>query len=319
MNKIERVRAVLRGEKPDRVPAGFWFHYPGTLTAKETAAEHIKLFRETDMDIIKIMQDFSYPLTGTITRASDWRHIRFGGVDAKEFEKPKEIISRILDEAGNEALTLMTMFGPFKAASFAFGDEELMFWAKEAPEDVAEGIKIIADGMTEWLQGYLDLGVDGLYYTAQFAEPGRFTQEQWETLVKPFDEQVLSVCRDREEKINFLHMCGEPEYRFRVDLQRLRAMPGDIVNWSVKDNGLSLKDGRAFFGNRPILGGMNNKQNLVSGTEEAIFEEAQSCIREAGTAGFMLGADCTVQPPAGQKVELWRIRAAVQAAHQFQE
>ena len=58
MNKIERVHAVLRGEKPDRVPAGFWFHYPGTLTAEETAAEHIKLFRETDMDIIKIMQDF---------------------------------------------------------------------------------------------------------------------------------------------------------------------------------------------------------------------------------------------------------------------
>ena len=91
---------------------GFWFHYPGTLTAEETAAEHIKLFRETDMDIIKIMQDFSYPLTGTITRASDWRHIRFGGTDSKEFEKPKEIISRILDEVGGEALTLMTMFGP---------------------------------------------------------------------------------------------------------------------------------------------------------------------------------------------------------------
>ena len=148
---------------------------------------------------------------------------------------------------------------------------------------------------------------------------GNFTQEQWETLVKPFDEQVLSVCRDRDEKINFLHMCGEPEYRFRVDLQRLRAMPGDIVNWSVKDNGLSLQDGRAFFGNRPILGGMNNKQNLVSGTEEAIFEEAQSCHREAGTTGFLMGADCTVQPPAGQKLEVWRIRAAVQAALDFQD
>ena len=110
------------------------------------------------MDIIKIMQDFPYPLTGTLTRASDWRHIRFGGTDAKEFEKPKEIISRILDEVGGEALTLMTMFGPFKAASFAFGDDELMFWAKEAPDDVAEGIKIIADGMTQWLQGVFGFG-----------------------------------------------------------------------------------------------------------------------------------------------------------------
>ena len=30
MNKVERVRAALAGEKVDRVPASFWFHFtPG--------------------------------------------------------------------------------------------------------------------------------------------------------------------------------------------------------------------------------------------------------------------------------------------------
>lgn len=28
MNKIERVRAALRGEPVDRIPASFWFHFP---------------------------------------------------------------------------------------------------------------------------------------------------------------------------------------------------------------------------------------------------------------------------------------------------
>lgn len=317
MNKIERVQAVLRGETPDRVPAGFWFHYPSTLTAQETAQEHLKLFFETDMDILKIMQDFTYPITGTITRAADWRKIRFDGTDSPVFEKAKAIIGTILDKMGGQALTLQTMFGPFKAAAFAFGDDVLMYWAKEAPDDVAEGIHIIAEQMVQWLQGYLDLGVDGLYYTAQYAEPGRFTQEEWEKLVKPFDERVLSVCPGNEGKINFLHVCGEPEYGFRVDLRRLAGLKGDIVNWSVKDNGLTLPDGRAFFGGRPILGGMNNKGHLVNGTEEEIRKEAQACIRTAGTAGFMLGADCTIQPPGGQPVDLQRIRAAVSAAHDF--
>ena len=49
MHKTERVRAVLRGEIPDRVPAGFWFHYPAEFTAKQTADAHLQLFHHTGM------------------------------------------------------------------------------------------------------------------------------------------------------------------------------------------------------------------------------------------------------------------------------
>ena len=56
MNKVERVKAVLRGETPDKVPAGFWFHYPSTYTVEETVKGHLDLFRHTDMDIMKVMQ-----------------------------------------------------------------------------------------------------------------------------------------------------------------------------------------------------------------------------------------------------------------------
>ena len=178
MNKIERgARRTARRKAGPGAGGGFG----STIRNPDGGGDRRGTYQTVPGNGYGHHQDHAgFPLSahGTLTRASDWRHIRFGGTDAKEFEKPKEIISRILDEVGGEALTLMTMFGPFKAASFAFGDDELMFWAKEAPDDVAEGIKIIADGMTQWLQGYLDLGVDGLYYTAQFAEPGRFTEEQ---------------------------------------------------------------------------------------------------------------------------------------------
>lgn len=134
MNKVERVKAVLNGQTPDKVPAGFWFHYPASFTVEETVKGHLDLFRHTDMDIMKIMQDFMYPIHSQINSASDWYKIKFDGPDSPEFKKQAEVIKRILDGVGGEAMAVQTMFGPFKAASFAFGDDLLMAHAKENPK-----------------------------------------------------------------------------------------------------------------------------------------------------------------------------------------
>ena len=43
MNKIERVRAMLRSQEVDRVPAGFWFHFPAEYRGGEPMARrHIE-------------------------------------------------------------------------------------------------------------------------------------------------------------------------------------------------------------------------------------------------------------------------------------
>ena len=44
----------------------------------------LKLYRETDMDVIKIMQDYAYPVTGEIHCADDWFHIGIKGTASKE-------------------------------------------------------------------------------------------------------------------------------------------------------------------------------------------------------------------------------------------
>ena len=64
MDKIERVRAVLRGEPVDRVPAGFWFHFaPEYRGGEAMARRHLEYYRATDLDIMKVMND-----TGFITK-----------------------------------------------------------------------------------------------------------------------------------------------------------------------------------------------------------------------------------------------------------
>lgn len=315
MTKVERVKTVFAGGTPDVTPAGFWFHFDSGFDTKTMAEKHLEVYRKTDMDIVKVMQDYLCGLEGQVKTPADWAKLRMPGKSSTDYRKLEEVLGRILDGVAGEAMVFQTMYGPFKTAVIAFGDELVMAHSKEAPEAVAAGVNTIACALEEMANAYLDAGANGIYFAAQFSEPGRFTKEEWERLVKPSDLKVLGVAHGREGCYNILHICGEPDYRFKTNVEWFREYPGDIVNWSVKDNGFTLEQGRELFG-RAILGGLNNKGNILSGEPEAIAKEVREVIGAFGRKGLMIGADCTIQ---GKTITLERIKAAVDAAHSYKD
>jgi uroporphyrinogen decarboxylase len=316
MNKVERVEAVFHNEKPDRIPAGFWFHYRHEWDIERMALEHLKTWRETDGDIMKVMQDYICKLDIPVKVPADWEHVRFPGVSSPVFQKLLDVLKRILDAVGGETLVFQTIFSPFKHAVMSYGDDLVMAHARENPAVLKAAVGRIAESLSQWAAAFVEAGAAGLYYAAQFSEPGRFSPAEWEELVKPGDLAVMGAAREKGGR-NILHICGEPEYGFKTNLSWFAAYPAAIVNWSVKDNNLSLAEGKKLF-NKPILGGMNNKGNILNGSGEAIKAEAESIIRglaaEGLPPGFMLGADCTIQ---GEGISHGRIRAAVDAAHGY--
>jgi uroporphyrinogen decarboxylase len=311
MNKVERVKALFNNEKTDMVPAGFWFHYSHDFDEAKMAEVHLETFRKTDADILKVMQDYLCPIEAQVKVPSDWKNIRFPGTSSPVFKKLNDVLKRILDGLAGEALAFQTMYGPFKCAVIAYGDALVMAHSKQDPDAVAAGVGVIAEALAEWAGAFIETGAGGIYYAAQFSEPGRFTREQWEKLVKPADLAVMNAAAEKGS-FNILHICGEPDYQFKTRPEWFSDYPFSIVNWSVKDNGLSLEQGRDIFKGKPILGGMNNKGNILSGADSAIAEEARAVIKSFGTKGLMLGADCTIQ---GKGISLEKIRAAVDAAH----
>jgi uroporphyrinogen decarboxylase len=309
MNKIERVNTVLAGGQPDCVPAGFWFHYSGDLSVNEMIDAHVKTFRETDVDLMKVMQDYVCRMDMKVQTASDWKKVKYPGISSPVYRKLADVLKGIVDKIGQETLIFQTIYGPFKNAVFSFGDDVVMAHAKEAPDLVAEAVKGIASSMCEWIDGFMSLGITGLYYSAQFTEPGRFTREQWEKLVRPADLMIIRAAEAKGAK-NILHICGEPEYKWNTSLEWID-YPAAIVNWSVKDTGVPMSKGRELF-KKPILGGMDNKGSILSGSPESIRADAAKVITDAGKKAFILGADCTIQ---GKSITHERIRAAVDAAH----
>lgn len=313
MNKVERVKKVLSGGVPDITPAGFWFHFDSALDTKAMAEKHLEVYRKTDMDIVKVMQDYLCELEGQVRVPSDWTKLKMPGKFSTGYKKLEETLKIILDGVAGEALVFQTMYGPFKTAVIAFGDQLVMEHSKLDPTAVITGVNTIADVLVEMANGYLDAGANGIYYAAQFSEPTRFSKEDWKKLVKPSDVKVLSVADKREDCYNILHICGEPDHAFKTSVNWFDDYPGDIINWSIKDNNFTLQQGSDLF-KRPILGGLNNKGNILSGENDVIAAEVNKAIADFGQAGFMIGADCTIQ---GENISIDRIKAAVDAAHNY--
>lgn len=313
MNKKERVAAVLRNETPDCTPALFSSHFNGEMPPEQMAQAHLDTYVKTDMDLIKLMQDYTGMLEPTIQKASDWRKIRMPGKNDQTYRKIEEVIKRVYDVAGQEAYLFQTMYGPMKTAVIAYGDSLMMAHAKEDPEAVAAGVAVIAEGLQTWAEGFLDAGAAGIYYAAQFAEIGRFSKEQWEQLVKPYDLKVLEVADSRSGCYNIVHICGEPDYEYKTQVAWFTGYTGDLFNWSIKDTGVSLDDGKSLF-KKPILGGLDNRGCVLNGPDDQIPQKVGAVIDGFGQKGFMLGADCTLM---GSNYSLSRVRIAVDAAHAY--
>ena len=314
MNKIERVEAVLQGKKPDKIPAGFWFHYPGNFDTGQMADAHFKTFQETGVDIYKVMQDYVQKIDTVVQSPNDWSKVRFPGTSSPVYQKLLDVLKKILDTTGHDALVFQTMFGPLKTAAMSYGDALVMTHAKEAPDLLAGVVKIIAEAQEEWAAGFIEAGADGIYYAGQFSEPGRFTREEFDKLAAAGDLMVLKAAESKGGR-NLLHICGEPDYQFRSCPSWYTGYPFSIVNWSVKDTGISLKEGKELFGGKPVLGGMDNKGNILNGSDESIANEVRTVIGSIGAIeGFMLGADCTIQ---GKGISHEKIRVAVEAAHSY--
>ncbi len=65
MDKRTRVLNAMNKKEVDHVPVGFWFHFGGEEAVGDACVQaHLKYYRETDLDFVKIMCDnyFPYPL-----------------------------------------------------------------------------------------------------------------------------------------------------------------------------------------------------------------------------------------------------------------
>ncbi|PID56724.1 hypothetical protein CSB45_09760 [candidate division KSB3 bacterium] len=315
MDKKERVRAAIWGKDVDYVPAGFWFHFPeDQFFGTEAVKAHLEFYQQSDVDLLKIMNEHLYELDVKIEKASDWLKVRPMSLQSPFYQNELDIVKRILDRIGDEVYTLITVHGVYASAFHSFRDladkdfsrnNMLETHIMDNPKAVLQGLQTVAESLTAFAEECCRIGIDGIYYAALGGERYRsFAGELFEQVIKPNDLAVLNALKKEKGEL-FVHICKD-----HIDFEPYVDYPGDVFNWAIYDNELSLEQGRTLF-RKAILGGLDDRSGvMVDGTKEEIQETVKNIIHRFGKKGFLLGADCTL--PTDIPIE--KICAAIEAA-----
>jgi uroporphyrinogen decarboxylase len=316
MQKKERVRAALQMQPVDRIPASFWFHFPpDSHIGPASVRAHLDFYRNTDVDFLKVMNEHLYQVDRTLAGPSDWSGLRPAPLSSPFYQGLLEELRHILEAVGDEAFVIVTVHGVFASAFHATRSPEETFsqhnpvvqHLRQNAEPVLGAFDAIADSLAQFAQACLDAGAHGVYYAALGGEQVRFTEDEFLTWIKPYDLRVLQAIAARGE-LNILHICKD-----QVRLNLYADYPAQVVNWAVSEQNASLGAGRTLF-DRPILGGVKYRGPIVTGPSEAIEAEVHQAIREFGTKGLLLGADCTLPT----NTPFANIRTAVKSTAKFE-
>ncbi len=322
MDKRTRVLNAMNKKDVDHVPVGFWFHFSGEEAAGEACVQaHLRYYRETDLDFVKIMCDgyFPYPLP-EIRKAEDWKKLKPLDVDHPFIREQVERAKAVVEEIGAERCVFYNVFAPFSSLRFGaeaigISDGQVMSFIREERNAVMYALDVIAQSnalLAELL--ITEAGCDGVYYCVQGGEYDRFTPEEYRSVITPSDLYVLEHA-NRFSDNNILHMCGWAGNRNQLAIWQ--DYPAKVVNWAVFVEGMSLEDGRYFVDGRTALGGFEThwdettQQGIIyTGSREELQAYTRNLILNHGKTGLMLGGDCTIDA----RLDWERIRWVVEAA-----
>jgi uroporphyrinogen decarboxylase len=305
MDKRTRVLNAMDKLPVDHVPVGFWFHFDGEETKGEECVQaHLRYYRETDLDFLKIMNDgySSYPLPDTVKTAKDLWDLKPLGKDHPWIKDQVWRAKRIVEEIGRERCVFYNVFAPFSFIRNGKRNALIMDFLREDKLAVMHALDIVAEDAATLSRLLIqEAGCDGIYYCVQGGEKDRFTIEEYKEIVAPSDLYVLEHA-NRYSDYNIMHCCGWAGAKNNIELWQ--DYPVKCVNWAVFVEELPLPEGRAFFGDKAILGGFETlhldaslgkyKGIMYSGQKKEIEDFTRDTILTFGKRGLMLGGDCTI-------------------------
>lgn len=315
MNKVDRVRAALNGEVPDRPPYGFWTHMPGIdLEPERLADQTVAFFRRFDMDFIKSMPnglycvedwgcdcDYGEIATGGVARVTrfavkqpdDWRELKDLDIGKGAFCRELIHLKRLVSAVDGEAPVLATIFSPLTIAQKMSGGRVLEHYAA-APDAVVRGLEIITAVTERFARQTVALGCAGIFFAVQDAVESLMAAADYESLATEFDRRVLAAADDAW--FNVLHMHGDG-----IHFDLLKDYPVHALNWHIGETPPSIADYRASGGTKPVLGGLI-RSHITDGDVPAALADLERARSESRGRSILISPACVIRHPVNESV-----------------
>ena len=306
MNKIERVTSALKGDEVDRPPFSFWYHFGlQHMSGHKHAEAELDFYRAYDLDFLKVMSDYPYPLPvglEAVAAGEDWRRIEPISPDNKCWSQQLSALSRINDAIGKEAMFIETIFSTWTVARRLARSGGLTAARNRNPETLLAAMDAISSSLAAYAKEVLNRGAAGIFLSLGAATADVMTAEEYETWGRPFDLRILEAVRDAP--FNVLHIHGA-----RIHFDAVLDYPVSALNWSHFATAPSLSEGRMRSG-KTVLGGIDEaRASHVSAPE--ISEQVNNAICEVGTRGLIVTPGCSV-PTDTRERSLREVKVAVE-------
>ena len=306
MNKIERVANALKGAEVDRPPFSFWYHFGlQHMSGSNHAQAELDFYRAYDLDFLKVMSDYPYPLPGGLEGLAtdeDWRRVEPISPHDKCWTEQFSALSLINDAIGKEAMFIETIFSTWTTARRLARSGSLNLLRQRHPETLLAAMEAISISLAGYAKQVLVRGASGIFLSLGAATDDVMSVDEYEIWGRSFDLKILEAVA--EAPFNVLHIHGK-----RIHFDSLLNYPVSALNWSHFATQPSLNEGKIRSG-KTVLGGIDEASaSHVSAPE--IREQVSRTIREVGTRGLIVTPGCSV-PTDTQERNLREVKAAVE-------
>ena len=320
MDHWTRVEAAIAGQPADRVPVALWRHFPGDdQDPGRLAARTVEWQRAWDFDLVKFMPSGTYSVEDWgaksvyegaangaraiaapgVKRAEEWRRLprldpRKGVLGAQN-----AALASAAKELRGAVPILQTVFSPLTTARKLAG-EALLGQLRSDPGAVEAGLRTITDTTIDFSRAALEAGAHGLFFATQLATTDVLTVSEYRRFGVRFDLDVFKAIKSKT-RVNMLHLHGE-----NVMFDLLASYPAEMINWHDRLTAPTLKGALGRF-KGALVGGVEERELLVSGGEHAVRAQVRDAITQTGGRRLMVGPGCVAAIAAPEE----NIRAVI--------
>lgn len=301
MNKLERVDAVLSGEKPDRPPLSLWYHFGVQHGSGEQFARlSLEYFRYYDLDYLKVMNDYFYPPPAgvdTIKDADDLSRLAPLDIDQTEWVEQFKALKWLHGELKNEAYFIDTVFDPWQSIRRHMAGEKMKTLMDEYPDALLKALDVVADNLIAYSKRSIAVGSAGIFMSVPAASE-IVSHDDFLKFVKPPAMKVFAALFDLG-RLNTAHIHGDDLY-----FDDCLDFPVQAFSWWDRGpHGPSMESVKSKT-DACVMGGID--QTLVARTSPGFLKNH---VRE----GIELGGDTRFFLANGCSIETWTYPGSIKA------
>lgn len=313
MNKVQKIKNVLKGDDIGGVAFGFWTHLPGIdLDPIRLAEETYKFYKKYDIDFVKTMNNGMYAIEDygceidysevekggvaklvhtPINGPKDWERISKCDLNSGALKRELDSLKLLKEKINGEAPIIFTVFSPITIAAKLSRNLVFEHIKNGDAKSVEKALIVITENTKSLIREIKKIGVDGVFFAAQSSSYDITDLETYEKFGKPYDLEVLKEAKDMW--FNVIHAHGN-NIMFKI----LRDYPVDVFNWHGWETLPDIKEAQIAT-QKTIMTGVS-RMDITNSNLNELSNQIYKTIMDTKGKRLILTPGCVIRHPLNE-------------------